>query len=84
MKHGRSLIMALHAVGSFGGRKAMRPATGSTPGGTPSAELELRPIRPGAFAAWAARPTDGRPPHDVHRLDGVVARPRLLGRPPAV
>ncbi len=75
MKHGRPLIAALEQLDRAADRR-------STPSGPHPArhDAALRPIRPGAFAAWATR----REPSSPAAAPAVPAGARLLRRPPAV
>ncbi len=77
MKHGRTLIAALEALDARAGHH-------TSPVGPPPADgpSQLAPLRPGAFAAWAARREVTAPPEPV--VGGAVRGARLTSRPPAV
>jgi hypothetical protein len=77
MKHGRTLIAALGQLDAAAGRGdpplEARPGDESSP---------LPPLRPGAFAAWAAR---REAPARRERSAGEMASGvRVPARPPAV
>lgn len=84
MKHGRSLIAALNALAAADDGDPTRSGRGSAARDPSTAPSELRAIRPGAFAAWAARRADGTPRRDGRRVARPAAMRRLLGRPRAV
>ncbi len=75
MKHGRTLISALDQLERDPDRRA-DPAGATSPGD------ELTPLRPGAFAAWAAR-RPSEPESRVERPARRVGR-RAPAGPPAI
>jgi hypothetical protein len=80
MKHGRVLGMAIERMA----RTDPLPESASEPAYPADAE-PLVPLRPGAFAGWAARrPADSPTAATEPRRPSLLERPALPSRPPAV